>query len=92
MNSATAGLALAAQVLDRMAFSDICEIDFSHAERMTPSFANAFVMTVLVQHPRAFADQRIVLYHANKAVSHAVERSIDRFARGVRLSTQVAAC
>ncbi len=86
LNRASAGLALAHQVLDALAFGEVVTLDFSAVDRMTPSFANAFMMTIK-EAPENLS-QRIIMLHRNEQVIHALEESSRRFDQGLRLSIQ----
>ncbi|MBL8764747.1 MAG: hypothetical protein JNM07_10810 [Phycisphaerae bacterium] len=87
LNSASSGLALAAHVTARLQRVDTVEIDMRSVVRVTPSFANAFVMTMLSEFPNAFP-QRVRLVHAQELVDLAFRQAADRYARGIRLSSQ----
>jgi hypothetical protein len=82
LNRANAGLALAHQVLDALAWADAVTLDFSTVDRMTPSFANAFMMTIL----EALEDsrERVLLLHRNEQVIRVMEESARRFDCGLR--------
>lgn len=90
LNSATQGAELARAVLERLAAGGLVKIDASQAHRMTPSFANAFAMTVLERVPDAFSARKVHVVAAAQVVA-ALEAAVDRYERGIRLSTQPAA-
>ncbi len=87
LNSASRGAELAHAVLEQVALNGTVEIDASEVIRVTPSFANAFVMTVLDRMPDALACGKVRLV-ASDFVRAAFVASEDRFARGIRLSSQ----
>lgn len=89
LNSATSGCALAAEVLHALAELKEVRVDFAEVLRVTPSFANAFVMRVLATVPDAFSANRCAIEHASVHVAAAIWASQDRFARGIRLSDQM---
>jgi len=86
LNRASAGLALAHQVLDAHAYADVITLEFSAVDRMTPSFANAFMMSIKAASENV--SQRIIMLHRNEQVIHALEESARRFDPGLRLSIQ----
>ncbi|MBM4107885.1 MAG: hypothetical protein FJ255_03600 [Phycisphaerae bacterium] len=90
LNSAAEGLKMALRALEALRADEFVTIDATTAERVTPSFANAFVMTILAEAPDAFKSHRIRL-DAGDFVRRAFDASIDRYERGIRLSTQRAA-
>ena len=87
LNSASRGLALAADVAARLQHVDAVEIDVRAVVRVTPSFANAFVMTVLAEFPDALS-RRVRFVNAEAFVELAFRQAADRYARGIRLSSQ----
>jgi len=91
LNSATLGCELAAQVLEQLSLGASVHIRATDVSRVTPSFANAFVMTVLERFPDAFASHRCTI-EADAWVDDAFVASMDRYARGIRLSGQRAIC
>lgn len=88
LNSATAGLELAAELMPVLARCETVEVNLVHVERMTPSFANAFMMTLLERHPRMFLRQRLLFLHARPHVTAALHTAVQRWEQGIRLSTQ----
>lgn len=87
LNSATSGYDLALSVLEYLRRDQFVEIDARLVTRVTPSFANCFVMSVLDEFPEAFNSRRCVI-NAEPDVLPAFEASMSRFARGIRLSSQ----
>jgi STAS-like domain of unknown function (DUF4325) len=87
LNSPDLGIALAYRVRDRVNAGKNVVIDFSNAERMTPSFANAFAMTLLEFFPNGDWANYVTFIKTNDFVENAIRRSIDRHRRGIRLST-----
>lgn len=87
LNSASSGLALAADVAARLQRVDTVEIDMRSVVRVTPSFANAFVMTLLAAFSDAFP-HRVRPLNAQDFVELAFRQAADRYARGIRLSSQ----
>lgn len=89
LNSATRGCQLAVEVQRLLEAQEKVEIDFLNVERVTPSFANAFVMPLLEREADVFA-QSVRLVQLPEFVAVAIEASVSRYQRGVRLSTQLA--
>lgn len=89
LNSATSGSALADEVLRALGELNEVRVDVAGALRVTPSFANAFVMRVLAASPDAFRANKCIIEHASPHVAAAFEASRDRYARGIRLSDQL---
>lgn len=90
LNSATAGEALAAQVIDAIVNSDVVHVDFSAVERMTPSFSNTFVLRCIDAVGCDVFQNIVVDASAPQHVRDAIQRSIKRYCSGARLSDQVA--
>jgi hypothetical protein len=74
-------------VLECLRRADSVEIDARLVTRVTPSFANCFVMSVLDEFPEAFSSRRCLII-AETDVHAAFDASMSRFARGIRLSSQ----
>lgn len=89
LNSASRGLDLARDVSVRLEKSESIEIDCQGVARVTPSFANAFVMTLAASDPAVFRS-RVHIRNASSHVDDAFQSARDRFARGIRLTTQLA--
>jgi len=90
MNSATDGLLLARRVMTEIEHPDPVQLDLQAVDRMTPSFANAFMMTLLNQLDRETLKRQLQVSNAKPWVAEAINASIRRFEAGIRLSTQVA--
>ena len=90
LNRAQAGLDLARQVLDRIRASGSVSLDLTNVDRITPSFANAFVMTILDESGESDLPHSLTLLNPNDQVSREIAISVDRYARGLRLTTQLA--
>lgn len=84
LNSAGEGVCLAERVLADSATS----LDLSAVERMTSSFANALVMTLLAHIPESDVRRVCSFERCQPNVADALSRSFDRYARGLRLSSQ----
>jgi hypothetical protein len=89
LNRASAGLELAKSVLDHLAAHESVELDFSPVDRITPSFANAFVMTILAANDSRLPEN-LFLLNRNDLVEKEISLSISAYSRGLRLSTQLA--
>ena len=68
--------------------SDHVEIDFADVVVCTPSFANAFVMTVLEQVSIENFKARCALDNRRPEVAEILNRAAVRFQQGIRLSNQ----
>jgi len=88
LNTAPSGLNLAAEVASLLSQTESVRVDFSLVERATPSFANAFMMTLLHQFNRDFLRNNIEFSNTRPAVAAAINASIRRYESGVRLSSQ----
>jgi hypothetical protein len=88
LNSPDAGSALAFRVLEILHAGDNVTIIFNNVERMTPSFANAFVMTLLERFSSHEFSNRVEFTNVSDAVHAAITKSIERYERGIRLTSQ----
>lgn len=87
LNTASTGQELAEAVLRALdASSDVLTLDFSEVDRMTPSFANAFVMLLLDRYSVETLRSRVRFLNRKPNVADAMNRSADRYRRGIRLS------
>jgi hypothetical protein len=88
LNTVAAGLSLAQHTVSALRNGEDVRIDLCAAERMTPSFANALVMTILMAvGEREFSD-RVRLSASSGLVLEAWAKAVERYRRGIRLSTQ----
>jgi len=88
LNSAIAGAELAAQVETAIVASDRVTLDLSNVRRVTPSFANAFVMKVLEVTRAASLNVVVDIRSDQPIVLSAFADAESRFQRGIRLSSQ----
>ena len=88
LNTVGAGLLLASQAVTALGRGDPVCIDLSPAERMTPSFANALVMTILEAVGEREFESRVTLRASSDLVREAWSKAVERYKRGIRLSTQ----
>lgn len=88
LNSGAAGLSLAIEALSAVGAEGVVRLDFGAVERMTASFANALVMTLLAELGEEALISRVALVSASDAVLAEWRRAIERYQRGIRLSTQ----
>ena len=88
LNHADRGLALARLILDRLNAGQTLTLDFARVERVTPSFANAFIMTLLEAAPVETLREAVKMVNRNDTVAVAINDSVRRYRRGIRLSTQ----
>lgn len=88
LNSATEGLLCAERVLSLLSPGDPVCFTWEKVERITPSYANALVFTVA---ERVGLERAERLFGESKRFEPAAESirvSIDRYRRGIRLSSQ----
>ena len=90
LNRATNGLRLAGEVLSKLEVSQRVTLDFERVHRVTPSFANAFVMTLLDRLTLDELRARIVMLNRKTNVAQAISESARRYMAGIRLTTQKA--
>jgi hypothetical protein len=88
LNSPDLGLALAYRVRDRLNAGHNVVIDLTGVERMTPSYANAFVMAVLEYLREDSLEPRVSFVNGEDIVMDAIYRSVARYGKGIRLSNQ----
>lgn len=88
LRSATEGMSLAAAVLRALDAGQPVRIDFSSVEIMTPSFANAFVMLLLERYEVPQLRERCEFLNRTDHVVMAMNRSVERYQQGIRLTTQ----
>ena len=89
MNSATSAEVEAAQVLAALKNPEMTvEIDLSGVQRMTPSFANTFVMRLLHEHTRDALRARCRFVSPASHVAAALQTAVSRYESGIRLSDQ----
>ncbi len=88
LRSATDGMSLARAVLRALDAGQPVRIDFAGVEIMTPSFANAFVMLLLERYEVPQLRERCEFLNRTDHVVMAMNRSVERYQQGIRLSTQ----
>ena len=88
LRSSIDGANLAATVLRALDDGETVRIDFSGVEIMTPSFANAFVMLLLERHEVPQLRERCEFLNRSDHVVCAMNRSVERYRQGIRLTTQ----
>lgn len=87
-NSAERGLEVARAVLEALNCERIVHLNASETVRMTPSFINALVFTVMAEHPNENFRCRVHFIDASPLVSDQLATAVSRFTRGIRLSSQ----
>jgi hypothetical protein len=80
---------LARAVIDALRTERIVELDFQDVEIMTPSFANALVMTLLDEFPIEVLRERCVMLNRRDTVRESLSHAAQRYLRGIRLSSQM---
>lgn len=90
LRSATDGAQLAQEILSALANHEYVFIDFASVEVMTPSFANTLMMRLLAAYSVEELQAKCALANRSEHVAASMNRSIERFKKGIRLSSQVA--
>lgn len=88
LNSASAGLELATRILESARDGSTVALDFIQVERMTPSYANALVMTLLHAHSLQWLRENVILVHRDERITRAMNDSVKRYENGIRLNNQ----
>lgn len=88
LNTVTAGITVAHAAVAALQAGATVRIDMTQAERMTPSFANALVMTILDAVGSATFNARVCPVFSTPAVQEAWNKAVERYNRGLRLSNQ----
>lgn len=88
LNSGAMGISLAERILSIVQSNGQISLDFSQVERMTASFTNALVMTLLEALGGEALIERVSRESAANGVLAEWQRAVERYERGVRLSTQ----
>lgn len=88
LNTPEAGLSLAELVAQALGSGEAVRVDFARFDRATPSFANAFMMTLLHQFERDVLRSNVHIDNACPAIIDSLNTSISRYDRGIRLSSQ----
>lgn len=88
LNSSTEGIRLAECILNALNSANSVEVSFAAVERATPSFSNAFVMTLLESIGIERMRSSVRVTHAAPHINSALARSVRRYQDGIRLSTQ----
>ena len=86
--SAGMGEAFATELTRALESSPLVHVDLSTVETMTPSFANAMVMTLLERFSLATLQSRCVFMNRSPHVIDVMNRAVLRYERGIRLSNQ----
>lgn len=86
--SATNGLQMARELLHALEEEQYAILDLGAVEAMSPSYVNTLVMTLLETVPRDVLRNYLKVQNAKPGVICAINRSIERYDDGVRLSTQ----
>jgi len=88
LQTASQGRELANRVLLGLDKHDTVLIDVSASRRATTSFANTFIMTLLDKMPQSILRERVRFEPMNPNVASALNRAVQLYNSGVRLSTQ----
>jgi hypothetical protein len=88
LNTVPAALELAKRVIAQLRSGENVHLDLEPVERLTPSVANALVMTILDEVGRAEFDAMISVAFGSELASESWTKAVQRYERGIRLSTQ----
>jgi len=88
LRSPNVGESLADEISHALRDSDKVCVDFACVENMSPSFANAFIMTLLADFPLSELRARCEFVNRSESVVDMMNRAIRRFQSGIRLTTQ----
>ena len=88
LNAVPAGLSLARSIIEALEDGRAVRLDLEFIERLTPSVANALVMTVLDAVDVVAFRARIQVKFGSVLVEEAWNKAVSRYERGVRLTTQ----
>lgn len=91
LNSAQEGLRLAETVAVQLRDRRTVALDFASVDRATPSFANAFVMTLLGEFTPDYLRERCLMLNCAPHVGAQFAKSVQRYRDGIRLSNQAPA-
>ena len=88
LKSAGDGLELAHEILSDLQLHESVALDFSQTEFITPSFTNALVLTLVHALGTDVFKERVCLSGVSSSVRSSLDRSVQRYERGIRLSSQ----
>lgn len=88
LRSASEALNTAQDIVAHLRSAERVRIDFAAVEMMSPSFANAFVMTLLEQFTVDQLRARCEFANRNDVVIAAMNRAVQRYQSGIRLTSQ----
>lgn len=88
LNTVASGLSLARDIVAALRCGRAVALDMSTVERMTPSFANALVMTILDAVGLPVFRAQLQMSTVSPVVQDAWAKAIERYERGIRLTTQ----
>ncbi len=88
LNTVSAGLQMATETVSALQRGESVRLDLTAAQRMTPSFANALVMSILAAVGLDQFREHVFVATTSDLVQEAWDKAFDRYQRGIRLSTQ----
>ena len=88
MRSAQMGEDIAVKILTAIDHNEQVRLDFHRVEIMTPSFANAMIMTLLSKHSLEELKHRCQFQNRSLTVVSMMNRAVTRYTNGIRLTTQ----
>jgi hypothetical protein len=88
LNTVSAALLLAQQAIESLRKHEPVRVDLTRAERMTSSFANALVMTILDAVGEQVFQSSVTLDTPSALVRESWDKAVERYRRGIRLTTQ----
>jgi hypothetical protein len=88
LNRAQCGLVLARTILEHLSQNREVTVDFSAVESITPSFSNAFVMTLLHERSLDEIRERVHMVNRTPLAAKSISNSVKWYQQGLRLTTQ----
>jgi hypothetical protein len=88
LRSASEGLEMAREIIARLRNAERFRVDFAAVEMMSPSFANALIMTLLEQFSVDQLRANCEFANRTEVVIDAMNRAAQRYQSGIRLTTQ----
>lgn len=84
---ASEGATVARDVLDRLDSFARVAVDCGKPSRMTPSFANGLIFTLMESLPPDALKSRVGIFNANASVRESLREAVLRYRRGVRFNS-----
>ncbi|MBX3377519.1 MAG: STAS-like domain-containing protein [Phycisphaeraceae bacterium] len=91
LTTAVNGQSLAGLIIAALHTEEAVQVDFADVEVLTPSFANALILTLLASMSVESLRVRCVMTNRRDTVADSLNRAAFRFQQGIRLSDQLPA-